>query len=128
MPCCTVCHNCGKNGHYGKVCRNSAKSLNAVTTGEEECFFLGAVDSGKDPRTVQQQVRQKTLCFKIDTGADVTALPAEVYHEITGGHDVKHLAVSTCPLFGPGGNVLSVLGVARETLHCGKKTAIQDGP
>ena len=121
-----VCHNCGKNGHYGKVCRSSAKSLNSVTTEEEECFFLGAVDSGKDPWTVQLQVRQKTVCFKIDTGADVTALPAEVYHEITGGHDVKHLAESTCPLFGPGGNVLSVLGVARETLRGGKKTAIED--
>ena len=28
---------------------------------------------------------------------------------------MKRLAVSTLPLFGPGGNVLSVLGVARET-------------
>ena len=121
-----VCHNCGKNGHYGKVCRNSAKSLNAVTTEEEECFFLGAVDSGEDPWTVQLQVRQKTVCFKIDTGADVTALPAEVYHDITGGHDVKQLAVLTRSLFGPGGNVLSVLGVARETLRRGKKTAIED--
>ena len=44
-----VCHNCGKNGHYGKVCRNSAKSLNDVTIEEEESFFLGAVDAGKDP-------------------------------------------------------------------------------
>ena len=68
------------------------------------------------------------MCSKIDTGADVTALPAEVYHDITGGHDVKHLAESTRPLFGPGGNVLSVLGVAREKLRRGKKTAIQDGP
>ena len=66
------------------------------------------------------------MCSKIDTGADVTALPAEVYHDITGGHDVKHLAESTRPLFGPGGNVLSVLGVARETLRGGKKTAIGD--
>ena len=82
---------------------------------EEESFFLETVDAGKDPWTVQLQVRQKKLCFKIDTGADVTALPAEVYPDITGGADMKRLAVSTCPLFGPGGNVLSVLGVARET-------------
>ena len=122
-----VCHNCGKKGHYGKVCRNSAKSsLNAVTKEEEESFFLGAVNGGKDPWTVQLQVRDKKVCFKIDTGADVTALPAEVYHDITGGHDVKHLARSTHPLFGPGGNVLSVLGVAKETLRSGKKTATED--
>ena len=121
-----VCHNCGKKGHYGKVCRNSAKSLNAVTKEEEESFFLGAVDGGKDPWTVQLLVRDKKVCFKIDTGADVTALPAEVYHDITGGHDVKHLAKSTRPLFGPGGNVLSVLGVATETLRSGKKTATED--
>ncbi len=108
-------------GHYGKVCRNSAKSLNAVTTEEEGSLFLGAVDAGKDPWTVQLQVRQKKVCFKIDTGADVTALPAEVYYDITGGLDVKRLAVSRRPLFGPGGNVLSVLGVARETLRRGKR-------
>ena len=71
-----VCQNCGINGHHGKVCRNSAKSLNAVTTDEDD--------------------------------------------------DVKRLAVSTRPLFGPGGNVFSVLGVARETLRRGKKTAIED--
>ena len=118
-----VCHNCGKKGHYGKVCRSSATSLNAVTTEGEESFFLGAVDTGKEPWTVQLQVRQKNVCFKIDTGADVTALPAKVYHDLTGGHDVRHLAVPTRPLVGPGGNVLSVLGVARETLRRGKKTA-----
>lgn len=50
-----LCHNCGKMGHYGKVCRNAAKSLNAVTTEDEESFFLGAVDTGKDPWTVQLQ-------------------------------------------------------------------------
>lgn len=122
-----VCHNCGKNGHYGKVCRSSTKSLNAVTTEEEEeSFFLGTMDAGKDPWTVQLQVRQKKVCYKIDTGADVTALPAEVYHDITGGADVKRLAASTRPLFGPGGNVLSVLGVAKETLRRGKKTATED--
>lgn len=72
-----ACHNCGKKGHYGKVCRTITKSLNAVTAEEEESFFLGAMDAGKDPWTVQLQVRHKNVCFKIDTGADVTALPAE---------------------------------------------------
>ena len=70
---------------YGKVFRSSARSLNAVTTEEEENFFLGAVDGRKNPWTVQLQVRQKEVCFKIDTGADVIALPAKVYHDITGG-------------------------------------------
>nr|XP_055068361.1 uncharacterized protein LOC129450004 [Misgurnus anguillicaudatus] len=50
-----VCHNCGKMGHFSKVCRNAAKSLNAVTTEDEESLFLGAVDAGKDPWTVQLQ-------------------------------------------------------------------------
>ncbi|KAJ7996477.1 hypothetical protein DPEC_G00237470 [Dallia pectoralis] len=88
--------------------------------------FLGAVDAGKEPWTVQLKVREKEVRFKIDTGADVTALPADVYYDITGGPDVTRLARSTRPLFGPGGNVLSVLGVARETLRRGKKTATED--
>lgn len=121
-----VCHSCGKKGHYSKVCRNSATSLNAVTVEEEDSFFLGAVDAGKDPWTVQLQVRDKKVCFKIDTGADVTALPAEVYGDIAGGLDVTRLGASTRPLFGPGGNVLNVLGVARETLRRGEKMAEED--
>lgn len=39
---------------------------------------------------------------------------------------MKHLAKSTRPLFGPGDNVLSVLGVAKETLRSGHKTAMED--
>lgn len=38
---------------------------------------------------------------------------------------LMHLAVSTHPLFGLGGNIRSVLGVARETLRRGKKSAIE---
>ncbi|KAJ8266789.1 hypothetical protein GJAV_G00134710 [Gymnothorax javanicus] len=93
---------------------------------EEESFFLGTVNAGTDSWLVQLQVRQKNFCFKIDAGADVTALPADVYYEITGGDDVKHLAKPRRPLFGPGGNVLSVLGVTKETLRRGKKTATED--
>uniref|UniRef100_A0A3B3DHQ9 ribonuclease H n=1 Tax=Oryzias melastigma TaxID=30732 RepID=A0A3B3DHQ9_ORYME len=114
-----------KKRHYGKVCRNYTKSVNAVTT-EEESFFLGSVNAGADPWSVQLQVRQNKVCFKIDTGADVTALPADVYHKITGDGDLKHLEKPKRQLFGPEGNVLRVLGVAKETLCSDKKSATED--
>lgn len=38
----------------------------------------------------------------------------------------EYLAMPTRPLFGPGGNVLSVLGVAKETLCNVNKTATED--
>ena len=59
-----VCHNCGEKGHYGKVCRSSANSLNAVTTEEEESYFLGAMDAGKDLWTVQLSKTKKKCALK----------------------------------------------------------------
>ncbi|KAL0962723.1 hypothetical protein UPYG_G00344480 [Umbra pygmaea] len=38
------CHNCGKRGHYGKVCK-STKRVSAVT--EDDSIFLGTVDAGQ---------------------------------------------------------------------------------
>jgi len=69
------CHNCGKTGHYGKVCRTSVKSLNAVSTEEEESLCL---DAGKNPWTVQLQLRDKKVCFKIDTGTGLLWRPYSI--------------------------------------------------
>lgn len=76
------CHNCGKRGHYSNVCR-STKSVSAVT--EDDDVFLGTVDTGEQAWTVDLQVRQAKVRFKIDTGADVSVIPEREYRQICKG-------------------------------------------
>ena len=116
------CYNCGKRGHYGKVCK-STKSVSAVT--EDDNIFLGTVDAGEQAWTVDLQVRHTNVRFKIDTGANVTVIPEQVYRQICRG-TAYNLTPGKKALFGPGRVPLSVVGVAREVLKSGDKRTTED--
>lgn len=106
------CHSCGKRGHYGKVCRliSSVNELAEDTDG----LFLGEVSSGEDPWMADIGLQGRKVTFKIDTGADVTAIPETVYkNTMPGAKDVK---AAMKQLYGPGGAKLNVLGSVTETL------------
>ncbi|KAJ8332636.1 hypothetical protein SKAU_G00424250 [Synaphobranchus kaupii] len=115
------CHNCGKRGHYGRVCK-SEKTLSAVS--EDSTVFLGIVDAGEEPWTVDVGVRHTKVAFKIDTGADVTVMPEQVYREIAQG-STRSLTPGKKALVGPG-TPLTVVGVAREVLQCGDRSTTED--
>ncbi|KAJ8369269.1 hypothetical protein SKAU_G00092970 [Synaphobranchus kaupii] len=116
------CHNCGKRGHYGRVCK-SGKTVSAVT--EDSAVFLGIVDAGEEPWTVVIGVRHTKVAFKIDTGANVIAMPEQVYREIAQG-STRSLTPGKKALFGPGQTPLTVVGVAREVLQCGDRSTTED--
>lgn len=118
------CHNCGKRGHYGKMCR-STKRVSAVSEDTDDDIFLGTVDAGRQAWTVDIRVRDTNVKFKIDTGADVTVIPEQVYKQICGGAN-SSLAPGNKALFGPGHVPLSVVGIAREALYCGDKHTTED--
>ncbi len=114
------CHNCGKGGHYGRVCR-SASSVNAVAedTGElhdADGLFLGSVTSEDTggPWMADINVKGRKVTFKIDTGADVSAIPEHVLAGIISRD--RKLERAQKPLYGPGGKRLDVRGVTTETL------------
>ena len=114
------CHNCRKRGHYGRVCR-SASSVNAVAedTGElhdADRLFLGTMTSevSEGPWMADIEVKGRKVTFKIDTGADVSAIPEHVFEGIIH-RDRKPDRVQK-PLYGPGGKKLDVTGVITETL------------
>lgn len=77
-------------------------------------LFLGSVDAGTDPWYADLTIRNHKVKFKIDTGADVSVIPAQTYYAIAE-RDTQ-LAESDRPLLGPGDNPLSVLGRYMETL------------
>lgn len=83
------CHNCGKRGHYGKVCK-SGITVNAVSE-DNSRLFLGNVNAGEDPWSVRIQIRNTNVKFKIDIGAVLTVIPEEVYKEITKEDNIDNL-------------------------------------
>ncbi|KAJ8364759.1 hypothetical protein SKAU_G00135900 [Synaphobranchus kaupii] len=103
-------------------CANQ-KRLSAVT--EDSAMFLGIVDAGEEPWTVDIGVRHTKVAFKIDTGADVTVMPEQVYREIAQG-STRSLTPGKKALFGPGLTPLTVLGLAREVLQCGDRSTTED--
>lgn len=119
------CHNCGKRGHYGKVCKSTRRVSAVLEDDTEEDIFLGTVDAGKQAWTVDIKIRDTNVKFKIDTGADVTLVPEQVYRQICGGA-VGCLTPEKKALYGPGQVPLSKVGVPREVLHCGDKHTTED--
>lgn len=73
------CHSCGKKGHYKRMC-TSSKTVREVCEGDP--IFLGSITGTGEPWMVDLDIRHKRVPFKIDTGADVTVIPVEVFEEI----------------------------------------------
>ena len=70
------CHKCGKIGHFQTTCRSI---INTVQTEEEA--FLGTVSEGgtNRPWMIELKLNNHPILFKIDTGANVTVIPQNVY-------------------------------------------------
>ena len=87
------CKQCSKKGHFQKVCKSKINPPQQPTISqvEEEDAFLGVVHSNQsvDPWVVELHLNKQCIKFKIDTGADVTVIPASVYKECEHG-SLKH--------------------------------------
>ncbi|RVE55527.1 hypothetical protein OJAV_G00235410 [Oryzias javanicus] len=106
-----VCNQCRKKGHYARVCRSKKSKdmkIAMVTedSGEDGAAFLGSM-SDKDtlsPWITEVKVDNHSTVFKIDTGADVTAVSETLYNDRQFGKLEKPSKV----LRGPGGTRLQV--------------------
>ena len=76
------CHKCNRVGHYQTMCRSKV-SVGTVDESSEEESFLGAVHSTTSnqakPWAVTLKMNGSPIEFKIDTGADVTVIPTDLY-------------------------------------------------
>ncbi len=78
------CRYCGKRGHYQAVCttKNIGKVHQEQYDSDEE-VFLGAVHSkGDNQWTISIELNGKPTEFQIDTGAEASLIPEEVYKKI----------------------------------------------
>ena len=115
-----VCHTCKKKGHYSSQCFKK-KSIGDVSTGAHneqsqgyyDILFLDTIDIGqKTMWNITIQVEGNDVCFKLDTGAEVTVVGEKVLHSLNS----KKLQTTTKRLCGPDQTPSEVLGEIPVTL------------
>lgn len=92
---------------------------------DNDSLFLGTITAGKDPWTVDLQLKNKNVHFKIDTGADVTVIPDYVFNTVYSSNKPP-LRKSPKPLLGPGGAPLDVLGATDILLQRGERQTLEE--
>ena len=90
----SICHNCNKKGHWKRACKNS-KKVNEISSGQNDEIFLGevvidAVSTSQQPWQAEISMNDSPVNFKIDTGADVSVIPAELFSELKNSVALKH--------------------------------------
>ena len=89
-----MCHRCKKKGHFKAYCRSKASvnQLSANTTNDED-VFLGAIDTVtgcSKPWITDILLNDELFQFKVDTGADVTVIPAQKLEMVLYQSLTKH--------------------------------------
>lgn len=116
------CRGCGKIGHYQRVCK-SKTVVGCIEEEEEKSFFLGSVSCKNNMWAADVQIKGKVLKFKLDTGADVTAISDSDLRDLFQGAKMPVLHKPEKPLLGPGRIQLQVAGYAKMQLaYKGKQT------
>ncbi|KAL8610744.1 hypothetical protein ACOMHN_016727 [Nucella lapillus] len=89
----SVCRKCNKRGHFAVVCRSTAsvKLLNEVqqdwqSDQDEEEYHVGGIhDQGSDQGWyIKLKIGSQDLTWCIDTGAQVTVMPASLFRPAFG--------------------------------------------
>ena len=107
------CHQCGKRGHFKRMCRNPPR----VNTIQQEAF-LGEVKAKKDSQwMVELLLNGSPVSFKVDTGADMTVVPEKTFKSIKG----SELRPAETALYGPNRQRIPSLGQATMVLQKGDK-------
>ena len=117
-----VCHKSNKIGHYSAVCRT--KAVAAVSGESLETAYLDTVE--RDPSSYQPwmchiKVNDIVTAFKIDTGAEVTAISEETYGLLN-----SELNKPSKALQGPDRKPLSALGSVTVSLNYGDRHTTQE--
>ena len=106
-----TCHRCQKKGHYSTQCyskRTSTAPVSEVTSESHlDTAFLDTLTTGLETSwTIKLQLQRQMLTFKMDTGAEVTAISEESYKNL-GKHQ---LTPPEKILYGPSRQPLQVIG------------------
>ena len=96
-----VCHKCNRKGYYQTQC--FSKTVTATTEEQDNLPFLGMVSDGSvSSWTITIRVGEYLIPFKINTGAQVTAISERTYNKL-------QLKKSSTTLYRPARRILPVV-------------------
>ena len=117
------CHNCKKRGHFSSQC--FSKRISEVEVTEEcnlEAALLNTVESNPKTFWVDKiSINRQETVFKLDTGAEVTAISQQTFESL----DKPRLSKAEKILYGPSKQLLDVTGQFMAKLSKGKITTTQ---
>ena len=121
----SVCRGCGIKGHWQKFCL-SKKDVHELEEDDycDEDAYLGTIEEveSSSPWYISLKIKNENIRFKIDTGADLTVIPEDVFHKL-GKFPLRN---TTKRLFGPGQKELTVLGSFTDTISSDNKSVQED--
>ena len=124
------CRNCSAKGHYAVMCRSKKKVHNIDKENEEEetlgsiveCQDKDCVNSVKeDLWHVTLQINEKSVKFRVDTGADVSVVPRRLFKK-----NSPLIEKTNKKLLGPGKMEIKVVGKYTTILKTEKTETEQD--
>ena len=110
---------CNRKGHYRAQCFSKLVAGITEEPADEDGAFMGVVEiTAEKSWTATIVVRGKPIILKLDTGAEVSAIPKETYNTLHSPH--PKLIAPTQTLFGPAQQALNTLGQFSTPVSRGK--------
>ena len=84
-----TCHRCQRKGHYSSQCRSRTVAEVESSTEEESCMdtaYIDTLSQAAESWKVKLRVSGRVIEFKVDTGAEVTAVSDTAF----GTMRIKH--------------------------------------
>ena len=116
-----ICHLCSLKGHFQSQCRTKRVQNVDIESGSSDdeiaVMCVTNASSHRDNKAkwrVTVKINEDALDFKIDSGADVTCLPENIYQRLKSG--LGPVKKAKKKLLGADQKDLSVIGRIKETL------------
>ena len=119
-----TCHRCNKKGHNSNQCHSKSNKLVADITSEDQDFvYLSTLRSSTNNcLCLSISINGMEVNFKVDTGAEVTAITPPTYNLISESSKLQKPSKS---LRGPDRKPLTTLGMTEVTLTHQDKSSRQ---
>ena len=115
------CNRCHKRGHYGTQCLSRIDDVGATTT-QENAFLDSTTTNNKSAWYIELGVGDQATKFKMDTGAEVTAISKKTYQSL---QNPPLLSQPDRILCGPAQKPLKVAGQCKLQLNHKGKSSLQ---